>query len=570
MALDILRQILAGIRRPSEFRREVVLPAAYRWGPSVGSTLRRRWAIFKNPNATIVFGHGCLLGPGFSLHMPAGGTFIAGAGVDFRHGFRAEINGGSVEIGDQSMFSHNSLIQCTTSMKIGERVMFGQSTILIDGNHLLKDPSATIFEQGYDFRPLTIEDDVTCLSKATIINDLGTKSIVAANTVVNKPVGRYCVVGGVPARVIDYFGPPELAPAEWQHRLPAVAEGERPNLLEVSGHSLGHGGGVSDFANRFSTLLATKLDAFESNHCWPGAITSWGVGEGEPGGGGYGRALQRITRPAEIDAEPPHGLTGLLCHGNNDLAALGPEGLAPFEHALEALLSRHRSRAVFEEADASVTASPEWAHRDGAEDCSGAGFVETELLGATIEIAVPAAFSDGTIALGFVCGPGGGARLAIAVDGDNAGELDSRAAVDPHGHRSAAVHRLPGLSGGAHSIRIEVVEADGPVGFDYWQVEAEPAPPALVVLANLPLSVKNYERWAYPLDGAGVAAINERIRTVCAGFDERVLPVDPAEVWDDSPALFRANGAYPNDAGHAALAEHLAAASAGVAEGQKV
>ena len=59
-----------------------------------------------------------------------------------------------------------------------------------------------------------IEDDVQIHSKCTIVNSIGTRSVIGANAVVSRPIPAYCLAAGVPARVIDYFGPPGQEPAE--------------------------------------------------------------------------------------------------------------------------------------------------------------------------------------------------------------------------------------------------------------------------------------------------------------------------------------------------------------------
>jgi acetyltransferase-like isoleucine patch superfamily enzyme len=61
--------------------------------------------------------------------------------------------------------------------------------------------------QGYDYRPIRIADDATVTTKCTIIADLGERCFVGANSVVTKPVPPFSVAAGVPAKVIDYFGP---------------------------------------------------------------------------------------------------------------------------------------------------------------------------------------------------------------------------------------------------------------------------------------------------------------------------------------------------------------------------
>src|SRR4051794_2495214 len=93
---------------------KLVVDLGYRWGPKLMSKLRERWTKFRNPRAHISFGPGCYLRPGFSIHAPWGGTFIAGAGCEFRHGFRAELFGPDtrVEMGGGCGFTYYSVIQC--------------------------------------------------------------------------------------------------------------------------------------------------------------------------------------------------------------------------------------------------------------------------------------------------------------------------------------------------------------------------------------------------------------------------------------------------------------------------
>jgi len=147
--------------------------------PQVGSWLRKRWVILRNPHAHIEFRGPVYLGPGFSLYMPYGGHFIVGPAVEFRRGFRAELQGpdARIEIGAFSRFTYDVLIQCSTTITIGERCMFGQSAFLVDGNHKFRELDKPMLDQGYEFRPLTVQDDVTVLTKCTILADLGERAI---------------------------------------------------------------------------------------------------------------------------------------------------------------------------------------------------------------------------------------------------------------------------------------------------------------------------------------------------------------------------------------------------------
>jgi acetyltransferase-like isoleucine patch superfamily enzyme len=189
-------------------------------GPRLMSWIRKRWVLFRNPHATIEFRGPVYLGPGFSLHMPRGGAFIVGPGVEFRRGFRAELADADarIVIGASTVFTYDVLIQCGASIEIGEHCMFGQATMVVDGNHRFRDLDRPMLQQGYELRPIHLADHVTVTTKCTIIASIGERTFVAANAVVSRPIPPYCVAAGVPARVIDYFGPPGQEPSDLLER----------------------------------------------------------------------------------------------------------------------------------------------------------------------------------------------------------------------------------------------------------------------------------------------------------------------------------------------------------------
>lgn len=201
------------------FAARVIRHLGYVRGPRAMSHIRRAWVLFRHQHANIQIHPSAYLGPGFSLFVPFNGTFIAGPHVEFRRGFRAEVEGdGRIEIGAHSMFTNNMLMQCSTVIEIGERCIFGQSTLVVDGNHRFRDIARPLLSQGYDLRPVSIEDDAMISTKCSILASVGRRAFIGANSVVTKPVPAYTVAVGAPARVIEYFGPAE----------------ERPEGLEVS------------------------------------------------------------------------------------------------------------------------------------------------------------------------------------------------------------------------------------------------------------------------------------------------------------------------------------------------
>lgn len=204
-------------RRLVKWLRWLPFKLAYGRPVILMSELRKLRVRLLHPAARIEFGADTYLGPGFSLFIPERGTFITGERVEFRSGFRAELAGdGRIVFGSDSVCTYNVLMQCSTSIEIGERCMFGQSTMVVDGQHRFRDLNLPMLDQGYDFAPVTIGDDATITSKTTIMASVGERGFVAANAVVTKPVPPFTVVGGVPARVLDYFGPPGSEPAGFE------------------------------------------------------------------------------------------------------------------------------------------------------------------------------------------------------------------------------------------------------------------------------------------------------------------------------------------------------------------
>jgi acetyltransferase-like isoleucine patch superfamily enzyme len=146
--------------------------------------------------------------------MPRGGTFIVGPGVEFRRGFRAEFGGpqARITIGTSVVFTYDVLIQCSSSIDIGDHCQFGQATLVVDGNHRFRDLERPMLQQGYDLRPVKIADHAVLTTKCTVLADIGERTYVGASSVVSHPLPAYCVAAGAPARILDYFGPPGQEP----------------------------------------------------------------------------------------------------------------------------------------------------------------------------------------------------------------------------------------------------------------------------------------------------------------------------------------------------------------------
>lgn len=189
----------------------------YDYGARAGSEARRLATLATNVHADVRIARPVRLGPRFRLYMPDGGTFHVAPGCDFRRDFVCEIyGGGSVVIGPGTTFTSSALIQVTTSLTIGARCVFGQATMIVDGNHKWRDPDLHLLDQGYDFAPIEIGDGAVVMSKVTLLASIGRRALVGAHSLVTEPVPDYCLAAGSPATVREFYGrdedrPPDLS-----------------------------------------------------------------------------------------------------------------------------------------------------------------------------------------------------------------------------------------------------------------------------------------------------------------------------------------------------------------------
>ncbi|MGN6472363.1 MAG: acyltransferase [Mycobacteriales bacterium] len=187
----------------------------YVYGRRAASSWRRQALLRTHRHADLQIAKGVTLGPRFDVWIPGESTLHIGPGCEFRRDFFIEIApGGKVEMADNVIFTAAAQIQISTSLTIGSRAALGQATLIADGNHRFRDHTKHLLDQGYEFRPITIGAHAIVMTKTTVLNSIGEGSIIGANSVVTRPIPAYCVAYGAPARVVEYFGPEELRPAD--------------------------------------------------------------------------------------------------------------------------------------------------------------------------------------------------------------------------------------------------------------------------------------------------------------------------------------------------------------------
>lgn len=120
----------------------------------------------------------------------------------------AEIYKPEITIGNNCSLGEDAHITAICSIRLGNNVLCGKKILITDNAHgaslaKLLDIAPSL-RPLYSKGPVIIEDNVFIGEKASIMPGvhIGKGSIIAANSVVTKDVPCYCVVAGVPAKII--------------------------------------------------------------------------------------------------------------------------------------------------------------------------------------------------------------------------------------------------------------------------------------------------------------------------------------------------------------------------------
>lgn len=163
---------------------------------------RFQWAKFLSPG-TITAANLPMIDPPFRLRMSPGSKLVIGENVRFYSGFSAYIERDAVvTIGDRTLFNVNCWLGAIEGLTIGSDCMFAPMASITDGNHRYGQGDVPISQQGFDNRDVVVGDDVWVGAKATVINSIGSSSVIGANAVVTREIPEGSVAVGVPARVV--------------------------------------------------------------------------------------------------------------------------------------------------------------------------------------------------------------------------------------------------------------------------------------------------------------------------------------------------------------------------------
>ncbi len=114
----------------------------------------------------------------------------------------------TIHFGNDVFIGSGAKFSSITSIRIGNKVMFGPNVTIMGGNHNIHEIGRYMADvknkRPADDLPIVIEDDVWVGADAIILKGVTIKtgSVIGAGSVVTKDVPAYSIVGGIPAKVI--------------------------------------------------------------------------------------------------------------------------------------------------------------------------------------------------------------------------------------------------------------------------------------------------------------------------------------------------------------------------------
>ena len=116
-------------------------------------------------------------------------------------------NGRDIEVGYEVGFGRN--FQCRNiRLRIGDYLMMGEDVLFQGGKHKFDNTEIPMGHQGSEGKTnLVIENDVWIGARVIVLpgcSHIGKGVIIGAGSVVTKDIPDYAVVGGNPAKVLEY------------------------------------------------------------------------------------------------------------------------------------------------------------------------------------------------------------------------------------------------------------------------------------------------------------------------------------------------------------------------------
>jgi len=114
--------------------------------------------------------------------------------------------GARVSIGRWVHIGESSMVTAGQSVEIGDDVVIGPQTIIVDADHGCEGLQPPIRVQGLVTRPIRIGEGVWVGGHVNVLKGvtIGRGAIIGAGSTVTRDIPPYAIAVGIPARVIRY------------------------------------------------------------------------------------------------------------------------------------------------------------------------------------------------------------------------------------------------------------------------------------------------------------------------------------------------------------------------------
>lgn len=154
--------------------------------------------------SNIRIGHSVMIKSDVELKVRENGKITIGNSCKIDRGCRLlAANDAVLRIGDNTNIGPYDVFNCGADVSIGEKSLISGFSYIQSSNHKI-EKGRPIKEQGYNYAPIEIGDDVWIGSQVTILPGITIKSgaVIGAGSVVTKDVEQNTVAVGNPARYL--------------------------------------------------------------------------------------------------------------------------------------------------------------------------------------------------------------------------------------------------------------------------------------------------------------------------------------------------------------------------------
>ena len=112
--------------------------------------------------------------------------------------------GGTVRLGRHVHLGESSMVTAAQCVDIGDDVVIGPQTIVVDAHHRTADPEVPIRKQGIRAEPNRIDQGAWLAAHETVLGGvtIGRGAVIGAGSVVTHDIPPFAIAVGVPASVI--------------------------------------------------------------------------------------------------------------------------------------------------------------------------------------------------------------------------------------------------------------------------------------------------------------------------------------------------------------------------------